>query len=227
VHSEMFPLLNSTEPNPLELFQIWLNLPSASKLVPAYFSMLWERSIPKIRARDAEGKATEIAVVAGKLGERAAPTPPPHSWASRLDSDVAIWTISMQPGARWSLPATLPTSHRTLYFYEGERVHLDGAAVDVGQGIALDASRTVELHNRGAHAEFLLLGGRPIEEPVAHYGPFVMNTRQELEQAISDYRRTGFGGWPWASDGPVHPKDAGRFAKHADGRVEYAEPDGS
>ena len=91
---------------------------------------------------------------------------------------------------------------------------------------ALIASRAVEIHNGGAQAEFLLLGGRPIAEPVAHYGPFVMNTRQELEQAISDYRRTGFGGWPWPSDGPVHPKDAARFAKHADGRIEYAEPEG-
>lgn len=227
VHSEMFPLLNSTEPNPLELFQIWLNLPSAGKLVPAHFSMLWERSIPKILTRDPAGKTTEIAVVAGRLGERAAPPPPPHSWASRPDADVAIWTISMQPGARWSLPATLPTTHRTLYFYEGERVQLNGATVDVGQGIALDASREVELHNGGAPAEFLLLGGRPIAEPVAHYGPFVMNTRQELEQAVNDYRRTGYGGWPWPSDGPVHPKDAGRFAKHADGRIEYAEPEGS
>ncbi len=232
VHSEMFPLLSATEPNPLELFQIWLNLPSATKMVPAHFSMLWERSIPKILARDAAGNSTEIAVVAGRLGERTAPPPPPHSWASRPDSDVAIWTISMQPGARWSLPPTHPSSHRTLYFYEGERVQLNGATVDVGQGIALDASQEVELCNGAADAEFLLLGGRPIGEPVAHYGPFVMNTRQELEQAIADYRRTGYGGWPWPSDGPVHAKEASRFAKHADGRVEYAgdgarEPDAS
>src|SRR5262245_43742513 len=79
VHSEMFPLLDPAEPNPLELFQIWLNLPSAGKMVPAHFSMLWEDSIPKILARDAAGKLTEVAVVAGKLGDRAAPRPPPHS----------------------------------------------------------------------------------------------------------------------------------------------------
>ena len=62
--------------------------------------------------------------------------------------------------------------------------------------------------------------GKPIGEPIAQYGPFVMNTPQEIEAAFNDYRRTQFGGWPWPSDDPVHAPDAGRFAKHADGRIE-------
>ena len=62
--------------------------------------------------------------------------------------------------------------------------------------------------------------GRPIGEPVAQHGPFVMNTRAEIEQAIADYQRTRFGGWPWPSDDPVHAREEGRFAKHADGQVE-------
>ena len=69
-------------------------------------------------------------------------------------------------------------------------------------------------------AELLMLQGRPIREPVARQGPFVMNTRQELQAAFSDYRRTHFGGWPWADDGPVHARSAGRFAVHTDGRRE-------
>ena len=84
--------------------------------------------------------------------------------------------------------------------------------VRADQPIALEA-------NRGP-VEILLLQGRPIGEPVAQYGPFVMNTRAELEQAFADYRRTLFGGWPWPENAPVHGRDAGRFAKHADGRVE-------
>ena len=67
---------------------------------------------------------------------------------------------------------------------------------------------------------------RPIGEPVAQYGPFVMNTREQLEQAFADYRRTQFGGWPFPANDPVFPRDAGRFAKHADGRVERVETDG-
>ena len=64
-HAEMFPLLREGEPNPMELFQIWLNLPAADKMVPAHFSMLWADTIPRLVERDAAGRASEIAVVAG------------------------------------------------------------------------------------------------------------------------------------------------------------------
>jgi len=50
----------------------------------------------------------------------------------------------------------------------------------------------------------------------------VMNTRAEIRQAMADYQRTQFGGWPWPSDAPVHARDAGRFARHADGKIERA-----
>ena len=59
-----------------------------------------------------------------------------------------------------------------------------------------------------------MLQGRPIGEPVAQYGPFVMNDQAGIEQAFADYRATGFGGWPWPTDDPVHARDAGRFARH-------------
>ena len=68
--------------------------------------------------------------------------------------------------------------------------------------------------------EVLVLQGRPIGEPVVKHGPFVMNSREEIEDAIADYRRTRFGGWPWASEDPVAPREEGRFARHADGRLE-------
>ena len=67
---------------------------------------------------------------------------------------------------------------------------------------------------------WLMLQGRPIGEPVAQYGPFVMNTRSEIEQAFEDYRRTEFGGWPWQGPDPVHAREKGRFALHADGQFE-------
>jgi hypothetical protein len=68
--------------------------------------------------------------------------------------------------------------------------------------------------------EFLMLRGKPIDEPVAAYGPFVMNDRAGIQKAVQDYQRTQFGGWPWPSDDPVHPRTEGRFAKHADGTIE-------
>src|SRR5690349_1183030 len=103
VHSEMFPLVERAAPNPLELFQIWLNLPRADKLVAPYFTMLWHEKIPVVR----DG-GTEIQVVAGRLGDAQPLAPPPNSWAARPDADLAIWTIKMQPGARWTLPAAQP-----------------------------------------------------------------------------------------------------------------------
>ena len=86
--------------------------------------------------------------------------------------------------------------------------------------VELAADSAVELVASGAPSECLLLQGRPIGEPVAQYGPFVMNTQQEIQQAFADYQRTQFGGWPWPDDAPVHGARAGRFARHADGRVE-------
>ena len=69
VHCEMFPLLDRDEPNPVELFQIWLNLPPEDKLVEPHFTMLWADDIPRQVTLDPEGRATEITVIAGSLGD--------------------------------------------------------------------------------------------------------------------------------------------------------------
>jgi quercetin 2,3-dioxygenase len=219
----MFPLLQLDRPNPLELFQIWLNLPSEDKLAPPHFAMLWNAAIPQLRFVDAQQRATEVNVVAGRLAGRRAPPPPPRSWAARPDSDVAIWSIRMQAGARWQLPAADARSRRTLYFFRGPELSVAGRSVSDACAIGVQSDREVTLEAGAGDCEILLLQGRPIGEPVVQYGPFVMNTRAEIQQAMQDYQRTRFGGWPWDQDDPVHARNAGRFAKHADGRVERAE----
>jgi len=225
VHSEMFPLLDREGPNPLELFQIWLNLPAEDKMVAPHFSMLWSGAIPTHVARDGAGRATRVTLVAGRLGELRAPAPPPKSWAARPDSDVAIWTIHMQPGAVWTLPPAARGSTRTLYFFRGSEMRIGGRPVPRYHGAQLrgDADALLEAPPSG-ECELLLLQGRPIAQPVVQYGPFVMSTRAEIQQAFMDYQRTQFGGWPWPSDDPVHARDEGRFARHADGRIERAPP---
>jgi redox-sensitive bicupin YhaK (pirin superfamily) len=220
-HSEMFPLLDAKGPNPLELFQIWLNLPAADKMVEPHFTMLWNQDIPTHTAVDAAGKTTQITVVAGRLADtKAPPPPPPKSWASRPDTDVAIWTIKLAPGARWTLPAAAPGTNRTLYFFRGSALQVAGRAIPSYHGVDLRGDASVTLENGPEESELLLLQGRPIAEPVASYGPFVMNTRAEIQQAFNDYQRTQFGGWPWPSDDPVHAREEGRFARHADGLLE-------
>ncbi|MFO0593647.1 MAG: pirin family protein [Myxococcaceae bacterium] len=216
VHCEMFPLLDQGSPNPVELFQIWLNLPARHKMVEPHFSMLWADTIPHLQ-RD----GVDLAVVAGQLGDLRAPPPPPKSWASVEGSDVAIWTLKLAPGATFTLPPAQATSNRVLYFFAGSQAEVGEARLQRGTGAVLEPGEAAKVTNAGeGDAEFLVLQGKPIDEPIAQYGPFVMNNRAEIQQAFMDYQRTQFGGWPWKRDDPVHPREQGRFAKHADGKVE-------
>jgi redox-sensitive bicupin YhaK (pirin superfamily) len=223
VHSEMFPLLDPAHPNRLELFQIWLNLPSSHKMVEPHFTMLWSEKIPRLHCADAAGLQTEVTCIAGKLrGSGASPlAPPPDSWASQAQSDVAIWTLRMPAHARWTLPAAAgAATRRMLYFFVGESLTVGGQRVPDHAAMELRGSGDIELVNGPQEAELLVLQGRPIGEPVAQYGPFVMNTQAEIQQAFVDYRRTQFGGWPWPDNAPVHGKEIRRFALHADGQSE-------
>ncbi len=221
VHCEMFPLVHTDKPNPAELFQIWLNLPARSKMVEPHFTMFWREDIARIRQQDTQGNTTEVACVAGTLGDAKGLPPPPDSWAAQEGSDLAIWTIKMDGNARWTLPAaTGKGTRRMLYFFNGSGLQIAGQAVAPSTALELRADQDVELVNGAAPAEMLMLQGRPINEPVAQYGPFVMNTQAEIQQAFADYQRTAFGGWPWPASDPVHPREQGRFARHADGRVE-------
>jgi quercetin 2,3-dioxygenase len=212
-HCEMFPLVKANEPNPVELFQIWLNLPSKDKMVSPHFTMLWEPSIPRI-----EAPGVLVRVVAGKLAEASPPSPPPSSWASRDESDLAIWTVKLQPKATWTLPPAKVGTNRILYLFAGAAT-IAGQKISAPTGVQVKPDAAIEIV-ADLETEILVLQGRPIGEPVAQHGPFVMNTRAEIQQAFADYQQTKFGGWPWQSDDPVHARDEGRFAKHADGRVE-------
>ena len=138
VHAEMFPLLEQGSPNPLELFQIWVNLPSTDKLAPPHFSMLWNQTIPRHAVIDVSGRATEVAIIAGKLEGKSAPPPPPKSWAARASNDVAIWTIKMPKGARFA-------DHARRALLEGGRDHcVGGGQVGEREG-PLDVTEEVNL----------------------------------------------------------------------------------
>jgi redox-sensitive bicupin YhaK (pirin superfamily) len=220
VHGEMFPLLDRSGQNPCELFQIWLNLPAADKMVPPYFTMFWDQDIPRHVEVDGDGTRAEVTVIAGELAGLTPPTPPPSSWASRPEADLAIWHVALDPRAHWTLPpAAGPDTVRTVYVFEGS-IQIAAQDLEASVGAAVQSGEPVAMTAGPYGAEALVLQGRPIGEPVAQYGPFVMNTAEEIEQAFADYRRTGFGGWPWPIDDPVHPRETSRFARHSDGRVE-------
>ena len=86
--------------------------------------------------------------------------------------------------------------------------------------IRVAPDQNLTLRSGPSGAKILVLQGNPIGEPVVQHGPFVMNTREEISQAFSDYQRTQFGGWPWPKRDQVHERSKGRFAKYVDGRLE-------
>jgi len=217
-HSEMFPLMFTEHPNPLELFQIWLNLPAKSKFVEPYYAMLWKGQIPVIIEKDENGLENRLEIIAGQYHGESAPDPAPDSWAANADNEVAIWYMQMEAQATLILPTASKGVRRTLYFFEGDRVKINGSNVDHGNFIELEAHQTVQMDNGNREGRILLLQGRPIEEPVVNYGPFVMNTEEEIRQTFSDYRESQFGGWPWPRPDMVHPEGKGRFALHPGGR---------
>src|SRR5690606_20217944 len=184
------------------------------KFVEPHFSMLWSNSIPAYNVVDPSGRSTRLVQVAGTRGSVKAPTPPPHSWAGRAQSETAIWTLTMAPNAIFSLPAVGLQTHRTLYFFRGESLTIGATAIPVSTGIRLTPGGAVTLVNGPVESEVLLLQARPIGEPVVQRGPFVMNEPDEIVQAYRDYRRTGFGGWPWSRIDPVHEPSKRRFAIH-------------
>jgi hypothetical protein len=191
-------------------------------MVEPHFTMLWNEHIPTVVSRDEAGRTTEIVIVAGELDGKKPPPPPPRSWASRAEADVAIWSFKLQPGASYRLAPARGGEEtlRTLSVFRGSEVTIDGRTLRGKHAAILRGDAEVVIQAGADEVEILMLQGRPIGEPVAARGPFVMNTPSEIQQAMADYRRTQFGGWPWPSDGPVHAREKGRFAKHADGRVD-------
>jgi len=219
-HAEMFPLLHQDKPNPLELFQIWLNLPRAKKFASPHYKMLWAEEMTKLKISDNLGGLTQITLIAGNLAGADALAPAPDSWAADSSNEVAIWIIEMQAGAHWTLPSAVQAVNRTLYFFQGSGLQVGGETIPDYHAVDLQSDQPVALAAGGQPIRMLLLQGRPIGESVVQYGPFVMNTQAEIHQAFADYRRTLFGGWPWQRSDPVHPGERGRFARYADGSEE-------
>lgn len=212
-HSEMFPLLHKDKENTLELFQIWLNLPKKNKMVKPDFKMLWSNDIPKIK----EDKV-EISVISGEYGAIKYFQAPSNSWAADPEHQVGILLVKMDQGGKFNYPAKAGVN-RSIYFFEGDGAQVNGEKVSGRQGLFLDQNQDLSVEVT-AKAEFLLLEAKPIGEPVFQYGPFVMNSREEIVQTINDYQATQFGGWKWNRNDMIHGPGIERFAKYPDGRIE-------
>ena len=211
-HSEMFPLLNKDSNNEIDFFQIWINLKSDNKRVAPNFSMFWKDEIPKITNLDNKNLKTEIDIIAGCYNNNSAPKPPPNSWASNKDSNVNIWKIKMDANANWKLPKVQKGISRTLYIYKGNGIQINDKIIYPGNMIELFSEDEIFISCLDSETKILLLEAKPIDEPIVKYGPFVMNTRDEISEAFNDYNKTGFGEWVWNDDGPIHGDKYKKFA---------------
>jgi len=175
IHSEM----PEQEEGRMEGFQLWLNLPARDKMCAP-----WYRDIPAGEIPEARAPGVTVRVIAGQaLGVTGA--------MQREATAPTYLDLHLAPGASYAQP--LPVTHNAfVYVYRGSVEVVDAQ----GQGSAVPLHRMAILANEGdgvtlrasAHAQALLIAGRPLREPIAQYGPFVMNTREQLMQAVEDFQ---------------------------------------
>ena len=154
-------------------FQLWINLPAVEKMSPAAWADFPQKTIPEVRYAD-----SMVRVIAGEFAQQCGPIQQPQQ-------DFLMLDVRLQPAA----PVTIVSAKqacRLAYVYEG-KVAINGDVVQQGELVRLAADATLELSST-EQAAMILLAGQPINEPIVQHGPFVMNTRQEIEQAIFDYK---------------------------------------
>ncbi len=168
-------------------FQLWLNLPSREKMKPAAYRDIPAREIPVSKLP----RGGEVKVIAGTFGTDAgAVFGPVNGKGASLSTDPLYLDVRLPPGAEFITPVTV--GHNAfLYNYEGSAAvgePADAKALPNRAAGVLSSGDQVRVQAGTEGVQFLLLAARPLGEPVVQYGPFVMNTREEIEQALADYR---------------------------------------
>lgn len=159
-------------------FQLWINLPAAEKMRAPWYADIPAASIPEF-----ERGAASVKLIAGKWNGHAGPAP-------QRSTMPFIADVSLAAGASTEVP--LPEGHAGfVYVFEGE-LRVEGESVGVGEIGVLSDGSALSASAAEVGARFLVVAGKPIREPIAKYGPFVMNTQDELRQAIYDYQAGRF-----------------------------------
>jgi quercetin 2,3-dioxygenase len=183
VHSEM----PQQESGRMRGFQLWINLPAGEKMRPAAYRDIRPEEIPSLALAD----GGQVKVIAGRVTENGVTTSGPINGSGPPRStDPTYLDVHLPAGGRFA--HTLEPGYTAfVYPYEGDvRIGEKGRETELAAQNAgvLSPGERVEVSADGHAARFLLLAGKPLREPVVQYGPFVMNTRQEIEQAIRDYQ---------------------------------------
>jgi redox-sensitive bicupin YhaK (pirin superfamily) len=160
-------------------FQLWVNLPARNKMDAPQYQEFAPESIPVVHV--AEG--VSVKVIAGQVGEVRGPIAQPATDPLYLD-------ITLDPGAAWQQP--LPDGHNAFaYVFEGDAdigIGEDARPVTAQELAVLGGGSVFAVRAGGTGARLILVAGRPLREPVARYGPFVMNTKEEIMQAFVDFQ---------------------------------------
>jgi redox-sensitive bicupin YhaK (pirin superfamily) len=185
IHSEMPTERFHREGGVQEGFQIWVNLPAVDKMMTPRYQTLRASDIPQVTTAD--GRVL-VRIIAGEsLGK-----------AARIDTRVPIQMLhfTIQPGGELLQPVPAGQSGLVYVFKGNAIIGSDQRKAAAGEAALLDSGDSVKLSvaaDASGPAEILLLSGKPLNEPVARYGPFVMNTREQIEQAVRDYQSGRFG----------------------------------
>jgi len=169
IHSEM----PQQENGRMRGFQLWINLPAKEKMKPAGYRDIQPAEIPAVKI-----DGGRVKVIAGAFRGTAAP-------AGGGSTDPIYWDVELQANSVF----TQEIEGRTVYVYPFEgSIEVEDRVLKTHQGGVLGSGDTVQVKAGADGARFLVLAAKPIHEPIVQYGPFVMNTREEIEQAIRDYQ---------------------------------------
>lgn len=179
-HSENFTRSGGV----LQMIQLWVNLPAQHKMTPPGYQAILKSEIPET---ELAGNAGSVRVIAGQYGQSKGP--------ARTFTPMNVWDLRLK-GGQTTIIATNEGWNTALIMLEGQiRINGEGLAQD-GEMVVLSAQGADLSIDALTDASVLLLSGEPIHEPVVGYGPFVMNTRREIEQAIADFNSGRFGEMP-------------------------------
>lgn len=176
IHSEM----PEQEEGAMRGFQLWLNLPAKSKMADAGYDDIQPERIPRIRTQN----GVDVVVIAGQFDDGHTSQ---AGAVQRPDTEPQYFDFSMPAGSQ--ITPRVAEGHRVLlYVYEGE-VEIAGQPQKLGKSRLARLSESGEVHlSTQTGARVLLIAGKPLGEPIVQYGPFVMNSREEIEQALRDFR---------------------------------------
>jgi len=175
-HSESFTRRGGT----MEMAQLWVNLPAKDKMSPPHYQPIVAADIPNVPLPDDAGR---VRVIAGHYGGQRGP--------ARTHTEINVWDVQLAAGKSASLQ--IPVGHTTAIALLRGQMKVDGTQdVSAAQVVQFDRDGTDVRLDATADATFLVLTGTPIDEPIAGYGPFVMNTREEIMTAISDLQEGRF-----------------------------------